>query len=227
VLAKDAVAAIVRGDHGDPFSVLGMHPSDVRGDLVVRTFAPHASRVDLLDAATGGVVAQLERIDESGFFAGTIRERAPFAYRLRMTIGDAIVDVDDPYRFGPVLGELDVHLIGEGTHLRLYEKFGAHPATMDGVAGVSFVVWAPNAKRVSVVGSFNAWDGRRNPMRYRSGIGVWELFVPAVPLGATYKYELLGPDGNLLPLKADPCARRRRALGRRRLARASPGGKRA
>ncbi len=206
MLAKDDVAAIARGDHGDPFSILGMHPGEVRGDLVVRTFAPQASRVDVLDAATGSVVSQLERIDESGFFSGVIRGRAPFAYRLRLTIGDAISDVDDPYRFGLVLGELDVHLIGEGKHLRLYEKFGAHAATMDGVAGISFVVWAPNAKRVSVVGSFNDWDGRRNPMRSRPEIGVWELFIPAVALGATYKYEVLGPHGDLQPLKADPFA---------------------
>ena len=206
MLAKDAIAAIVRGDHGDPFSILGMHPGDAKGDLPVRTFAPHASRVDLLEAATGSVVAQLERIDEAGFFSGVVRARAPFAYRLRLTVGDAIVDVDDPYRFGPVLGELDVYLIGEGKHLRLYEKFGAHATIVDGVAGISFVVWAPNARRVSVVGDFNAWDGRRNPMRFRPEVGVWEIFLPAIALGATYKYELLGPYGNLLPLKSDPFA---------------------
>jgi 1,4-alpha-glucan branching enzyme len=206
VLAKDAIGAIVTGDHGDPFSILGMHPGDVQGDLTIRTFAPQASRVDVLDAATGVVVANLERIDDAGFFAGDVRGRSPFAYRLRLRVGDRTVDVDDPYRFGPVLGELDVYLIGEGKHLRLYEKFGAHAATMDGVAGVAFVVWAPNAKRVSVVGDFNDWDGRRNPMRFRPDVGVWELFVPAVALGAIYKYELLGPTGNLLPLKADPFA---------------------
>jgi 1,4-alpha-glucan branching enzyme len=104
VLVKDAIAAIVRGDHGDPFSFLGMHPGEVRGDLVVRTFAPQASHVDVLDASTSGVVAQLERIDESGFFAGNIRGRGAFAYRLRLTVGQTIVDIDDPYRFGPVLG---------------------------------------------------------------------------------------------------------------------------
>jgi 1,4-alpha-glucan branching enzyme len=206
VLAKDAIGAIVTGDHGDPFSILGMHPGDVQGDLTIRTFAPQASRVDVLDAATGVVVANLERIDDAGFFAGNVRGRSPFAYRLRLRVGGRTVDVDDPYRFGPVLGELDVYLIGEGKHLRLYEKFGAHAATMDGVAGVAFVVWAPNAKRVSVVGDFNDWDGRRNPMRFRPDVGVWELFVPAVALGAIYKYELLGPTGNLLPLKADPFA---------------------
>jgi len=206
VLAKDTVAAIVHGDHGNPFSILGMHPGDIPGNLTIRAFAPHASHVDVLDAATGSIAAQLDRIDEAGFFAGIVRGRAPFPYRLRLTVGETIVDVDDPYRFGSVLGELDVYLIGEGKHLRLYDKFGAHATTMEGVAGVAFVVWAPNAKRVSVVGDFNAWDGRRNPMRFRPEIGVWEIFLPAIPLGATYKYELLGPYGNLLPLKADPFA---------------------
>ncbi len=106
----------------------------------------------------------------------------------------------------PSLSDLDVYLFGEGTHRRIYEKLGAHPVEIDGVAGVHFAVWAPNARDVSVVGDFNDWDGRRNPMRFRPDVGVWELFVPAVALGAIYKYELLGPTGNLLPLKADPFA---------------------
>ncbi|MBD5606861.1 MAG: 1,4-alpha-glucan branching enzyme, partial [Candidatus Eremiobacteraeota bacterium] len=177
------------------------------GDLEVRTFAPEAARVEVVDAATDGVVAELARVDHTGFFAGTVAgRRAPFAYRLRLTVGEAAVDVEDPYRFGPVLGDIDIYLIAEGKHLRLYDKYGAHATTMDGVDGVSFVVWAPNARRVSVVGSFNAWDGRRNPMRFRPGAGVWEIFLPAATLGSTYKYEILGPGGDLLPLKADPFA---------------------
>jgi 1,4-alpha-glucan branching enzyme len=149
----------------------------------------------------------LERIHPAGFFAGSVLKRdKPFPYRLRLTIGDTRTEIEDPYRFGNVLGEIDVHLIAEGRHRRLYEKFGAHAARMDGVAGTSFAVWAPNARRVSVVGDFNDWDGRRHPMRFRYEVGVWEIFLPGVANGRLYKFELLGPSGNLLPLKADPYA---------------------
>ena len=202
---KGAVASIVRGDHGDPFAVLGMHLED--GKLVVRAFLPQASRVEVLDAASGKVAAELARIDPAGFFAGSIAGVAkPFPYRLRLTIGDTQAEIEDPYRFGDVLGQLDMHLIAEGRHRRLYEKFGAHPAELDGVAGTSFALWAPNARRVSVVGDFNDWDGRRHPMRFRHGVGVWEIFLPGVAQGALYKFELLGANGALLPLKTDPYA---------------------
>jgi 1,4-alpha-glucan branching enzyme len=113
-------------------------------------------------------------------------------------------EAHDPYRFPPVLGEIDVYLLAEGSHRRMWERLGAHPRTIDGVEGVAFAVWAPNARRVSVVGDFNQWDGRRHPMRKRIEAGIWEIFVPGIPHGAVYKYELLGLDGALLPLKADP-----------------------
>jgi len=207
VLASAAIAAIVRGEHGDPFAILGPH-AEAEGDVIsIRAFVPQASRVVAIDAADGSVVADLPRIDEAGFFAGPAGERTrPFHYRLRLTIGESVTEIEDPYRFGPILGDIDVYLLGEGTHLRLYERFGAHSLAVDGVAGTSFVVWAPNARRVSVVGTFNDWDGRRNPMRRRGAAGVWELFLPGSHLGAPYKFELLGPHGNLLPLHADPFA---------------------
>ena len=202
---RGALESIVRGDHGDPFAVLGMHREG--SGLTVRAFLPQASRVQVIDAATGAAVADLERIHPAGFFAGSVLKRdKSFPYRLRLTIGDTRTEIEDPYRFGNVLGEIDVHLIAEGRHRRLYEKFGAHAARMDGVAGTSFAVWAPNARRVSVVGDFNDWDGRRHPMRFRYEVGVWEIFLPGVANGRLYKFELLGPSGNLLPLKADPYA---------------------
>ncbi|MBD5633145.1 MAG: 1,4-alpha-glucan branching protein GlgB [Candidatus Eremiobacteraeota bacterium] len=205
MLADGAVDAIVRGTHGDPFGVLGMH--DDSGEICIRAFQPQASRVEAIDVATGEPVAELVCIDAAGFFAGAIPGRSQtFRYRLRLTLGDAVSEIEDAYGFGPVLGKLDVHLIAEGKHLKLYEKFGAHQASLDGVLGGAFVVWAPNAKRVSVVGGFNDWDGRRNPMRFRSEAGVWEIFLPGVALGALYKYELLGPSYEPLPLKADPFA---------------------
>ena len=198
----NAIEAIVRGTHGDPFAVLGMH--ETAHGLTVRTFAPGAKRVAVIDAATDALVCELIRIDAAGFFSGDMSARTPFAYRLRVTSGADTFEVDDPYRFASVLGELDLHLIGEGRHARLWEKFGAHPMTLDGVEGVAFALWAPSARRASVVGDFNAWDGRRHPMRFHPGAGVWEIFVPAVRAGSIYKFELLGAHGELLPLRADP-----------------------
>ena len=128
------------------------------------------------------------------------------AYRLRVDWHGAPVDLDDPYRFPPWLGELDVHLLAEGNHLEAYEKLGAHPATLERVEGVAFAVWAPNARRVSVVGEFNNWDGRRHPMRLRHDCGVWEIFIPALKAGERYKYEIKGPHGGVPHLKADPYA---------------------
>ena len=178
-----------------------------RGDepLTVRVFWPGAESVTVLDHKTGRRVATLTKLHPEGFFAGPIeRRRNVFPYRLRFTAGDATWEAEDPYRFAPVLGALDVHLMAEGSHRRIYERLGAHPCTSDGVAGVAFAVWAPNAQRVSVVGEFNRWDGRRHPMRKRIEAGVWEIFVPGVERGALYKFELLAGNGKLLPLKTDP-----------------------
>ncbi len=201
-LAGGAILAIVRATHGDPFAVLGMHATD--GGVSVRAFLPNAARVAVVDIASQTVALELIRIDDAGFFAGDAAGRGRFAYRLRVTYGSTTLDVEDPYRFPPILGELDLYLSGEGRHARLWEKFGAHPVRLEGVDGVAFALWAPNARRASVVGDWNAWDGRRNPMRFHPGAGVWELFVPAARVGSVYKYELLGADGTLLPLRADP-----------------------
>ncbi|MFW5680039.1 MAG: 1,4-alpha-glucan branching protein GlgB [Pseudomonadota bacterium] len=188
------IRAIVEGRHGDPFAVLGRHGT------LLRTFQPGAAQVRVLDQGSR-VLGELQRIDPAGLFEGTLAGLASGgAYRLAV---DGRV-IEDAYRFGPVLGEMDVYLLAEGRHRRLYEKLGAHPCTKDGVDGVSFAVWAPNASRCSVVGEFNWWDGRVHVMRKRLECGVFEIFVPGVPKGAKYKYELLGPHGELLPLKADP-----------------------
>ncbi len=177
------------------------------GGLCVRAFLPQASAVAVLDAGSGEVIAELPRIDKTGLFAGPVKRKGePFAYRLRLATEAGEVDIDDPYRFPPLLGEMDVYLIAEGRHLRLDEKLGSRVATLDGVAGVAFAVWAPNASRVSVVGNFNDWDGRRHPMRFRAECGVWELFIPGIGEGELYKYEILGKDGQLQALKQDPFA---------------------
>ena len=209
--ADSELERIVHGDHNDPFSVLGMHTETLGGSdtIVVRTFQPQARQVAVVDRATGKVVANLPLIREQGLFAGPVEgKRQHFDYCLRILPhgNDDAYDIEDPYRFGPVLGELDIHLLVEGTHLRVFEKLGAHPTTLEGVAGTAFALWAPNARRVSVVGDFNGWDGRRNPMRCRYECGVWEIFLPNVGAGDIYKYEIKDRFGNLMAQKADPFA---------------------
>ena len=152
-------------------------------------------------------MTELARVHPAGFFAGSTGRAQRFAYRLRREDGGGITEIDDPYRFPSLLGELDLHLLGEGKDLRIYDHLGAHPREIEGVAGVAFAVWAPNARRVSVVGSFNNWDGRCHPMRLRPEDGIWEIFIPGVAVGAIYKYEIKAATGELLPLKADPLAR--------------------
>ncbi len=197
--------AIVHARHGDPFSVLGMHSAD--GGLIVRTFQPQADAVEIVDRKTGRRAASLTKVHPDGLFEGRLaRRKKPFSYRLRLTASDGPADIEDPYRFPPVLGDLDVHLLTEGSHLQTYERLGAHPCVLDGVSGTAFALWAPNAGRVSVVGDFNDWDGRRHPMRLRHACGIWELFLPALEPGARYKFEIVGPDGAVMPLKADPYA---------------------
>ena len=205
MLSPEVIAALAAARHNDPFAVLGLHEID--GALWVRTVQPDATAVAVLDAASGRVLAQLQRVHADGVFEGRIpRRRKRFQHRMRVSWGDAVLDIEDPYRFGQVLGETDVWLLAEGRHQRLYEKLGAHPATMDGVSGFSFAVWAPGAQRVALVGDFNHWDGRRHPMRLRRECGVWELFLPGIGAGACYKFEIRDAAGNLLPLKADPFA---------------------
>jgi 1,4-alpha-glucan branching enzyme len=198
---EDAVVSVVTGDHPDPFSFLGMHPAEEDG-FTVRVFLPGASTAEVV-SYDGDALGVLERIHPEGFFAGAVAQRVP--YRLRVAWEDGgEAEVEDPYRFPGVLGEQDLYLFGEGNHLRLYDTLGAHPMELKGAAGTSFAVWAPNARRVSVIGDFNLWDGRRHVMRKHPGVGVWEIFVPGVGDGALYKYEIRGPNGDLLPLKADP-----------------------
>ena len=201
-MVPEAAAAIANGQHGDPFAVLGPHAVD--GGVIVRVFRPGADSATVIDAS-GQALAALEATEQDGLFSGFMPGRSGGeAYRLRYTHGADSWEEEDTYRFGTLLGEQDVYFLAEGNHYRLYERLGAHPKTMDGVEGTAFAVWAPNARRVSVVGNFNSWDGRRHVMRQRHETGMWELFVPHIGRGEVYKYELIGRDGNVLPLKADP-----------------------
>ena len=192
--------AVIEGRHADPFRYLGPHEE---GDAtIVRVFLPQAEGAAIVDEQ--GRECDLERIHEAGLFEGRTAD-ATRRYRVRARYPGGEVELEDAYRFPPILSDLDLHLLGEGTHLHLYEKLGAHPMVLDEVAGVAFAVFAPNARRVSVVGDFNGWDGRRHAMRVR-GNGLWEIFVPEAKPAHHYKYEIVGPDGRMLPLKADPLA---------------------
>jgi 1,4-alpha-glucan branching enzyme len=201
LLESGAAQAIVEGRHGDPFAILGPHP--VGKEWVVTAFVPGAAKLILLPAAK--TAKPIEAAPVPGF-AGLFQASLPkkIAYRLHASSEGAEWEFEDAYRFGPVLGEMDEYLLGEGTHRRMWQVLGAHLISHEGVQGVHFAVWAPNAQRVSVVGDFNIWDGRRNPMRRRGATGVWEIFIPGLKEGSGYKYEIRTADGAILPLKADP-----------------------
>ena len=204
-MTKDAIdhgsaLAIVEGRHGDPYSVLGQHQHGK--DWVVTAFVPGAEKLWVLGDKGSKPLQAVQVQGLAGLFQARLGKRMD--YRLRAQGHGAEWEFDDPFRFGPILGEIDEYLLGEGTHRRIWQVLGAHLKTHEGVDGVHFAVWAPNAQRVSVVGDFNVWDGRRNPMRSRGATGVWESFIPGLKEGASYKYEIRGGDGALMPLKADP-----------------------
>ena len=203
-LAAGDIDALFAGLHDDPFRVLGLH--DGPKGLIATALVIGADRVEAFSLAgePGGVVPM---IDARGLFQGRVsfKERRPVKYRARGA-GGVEWWVTDPYSFGPVLGPVDDYLMAEGSHARLFDKMGAHRLDHEGARGFHFAVWAPNARRVSVVGAFNAWDGRRNAMRLRRGTGVWETFIPDIEEGVPYKFEIVGADGGVLPLKADPFA---------------------
>jgi 1,4-alpha-glucan branching enzyme len=205
------VAALFAARNADPFGLLGPHPVDSpQGRLwSIRAFQPRAVEAQIILPGQANPIP-MRRLRDTGFFEATLPSPsdvapAPSSYRLRFRneYGD-IWEVHDTYAFPYLLSEFDLYLMGEGRHYDTYEKLGAHVKTLEGVIGVHFAVWAPNARRVSVVGDFNGWDGRVNPMRSRGNSGIWELFVPEFDEGVIYKYEIVGPQNNILPLKADP-----------------------
>ena len=203
------IEAVAAGTCDDPFAVLGRHETRLAGRpaVIVRTMQPSASHVDLV---TPDGVTPMKPHRRAGLFEATVPlsgALGDFAYRLRVHEGSDVRELVDPYQFAQVLEDFDLHLFSEGTHYRAWEKFGSHRTTVDGITGVHFAVWAPNAQRVSVVGDFNRWDGRTHVMRRLVPSGVWEIFVPDLPEGACYKYEVRTHAGHLLE-KADPYAQR-------------------
>ncbi len=199
--SEDDVRALVEARHADPFGVLGPHETEA--GLVIRALVPRAETVEVVEIG-GAPVATLDRRDPGGFFEGRVDRPGRLSYFLRAANATDAWEFCDPYAFVGVLGDMDDYLLVEGTHRRLYERLGAHPMVHQGVEGVHFAVWAPNAQRVSVVGDFNEWDGRRHQMRKRVTSGLWEIFAPDLGEGTLYKYEIVGAHGELLPLKADP-----------------------
>jgi 1,4-alpha-glucan branching enzyme len=193
---------ILARDHAEPHAFLGAHPHD--GGAVVRAYRPGASKVVV---HAGGARVELEQAHPDGLFEGTVDGASvPFDYELQVDYpgGDSF-PVQDPYRFPPTIGDVDLHLVGEGRHEEVWAKLGAHVREHEGVAGTAFAVWTPSARSVSVVGDFNSWDGRLHPMRSLGASGVWELFVPGVGDGQRYKYEIRTQAGTV-QLRADPFA---------------------
>lgn len=189
-LRPDEIDALAGGRHGSPHDLLGLHPAGT--GCVARALLPGAEACELVDVATGRA-HPMERVHPVGLFEATLPGQSRFRHRFRERRGGVPRELEDPYRFLPSLGEQDLHFLAIGDDHRIHEKLGGHPRRLDGVDGVAFTVWAPHARRVSVVGDFNRWDGRAHPMRLLGASGIWELFVPGLGPGARYKYELVGP----------------------------------
>jgi len=202
-LAQDVAAQLTGGFLQDPFSVLGPHKGP--DDSVLYAFLPGAEGVQVLSRQDRRLLGELVPMEPAGLFAVRLDERVP--YLLRITWPGAVQETEDPYSFGVLLTDSDLHLFSEGRLFELAFTLGANPMVIDGVRGVRFAVWAPNARAVSVIGDFNTWDPRRNPMRLRHASGVWELFIPRLQPGDRYKFSIVSADGVRIPDKADPLAR--------------------
>ncbi|MDK7242046.1 1,4-alpha-glucan branching protein GlgB [Neisseria subflava] len=204
-IERDTVESLFLATHSDVFAYLGRHRL-AEGDEVVRVLIPGAVSVDIVNRRSGELIVPSEKIDERGFFVAVLPDDAPdYALRIRYTEDTEPVIEEDPYHFSSALQDMDSWLLAEGKHLRPYETLGAHFAELDGVKGVRFAVWAPNAQRVSVIGEFNDWDGRRHVMRFHRDNGIWDIFIPAVKLNALYKFEIRDANGDVRE-KADPYA---------------------
>ena len=196
-------ARLLRGLHADPFAYLGCHPDG--NDLIIRAYAPYARSVSVVKPRGKKPVADCDRLHEGGVFEARIdASKLKTGYQFIANYDGVEHRYDDPYGFGPDLGELDLHLLSEGKHAHLFNALGAHVKNHEGVDGTRFTVWAPNSAGVCVVGDFNAWSTTKHPMRSRGGSGIWELFIPGVGDGASYKYAIRDAQGLMQPLKADP-----------------------
>ena len=203
--ARKELERLLRGEHPDPHCILGAHPLDGSERLTVMIRALHPDAIGVEACLENGQVFPMKPIHPGGIYATKVTgQRWPFFYRLRFRFPDGTTwEEFDPYRFLPTLGEMDLYLSGEGTHHRIYDRLGAHLREVEGILGVSFAVWAPNARGVSVVGDFNFWNGRLYPMRSLGASGIWEIFLPGIAAGTRYKYEIRAAEGSLR-VKSDP-----------------------
>ncbi len=205
LLSKEEMEAVINGDHGNVFAVLGIHRDKGSKEAYIRAYLPHSKSIEALDRE-GNSLGVMTKLDERGFYQLNLGKTDNFDYKFRITNDkDFTYIAEDTYRFSPTLGDMDVYLLAEGNHLEMYKKLGAHVMEKDGVKGVGFAVWAPNAKRVSVVGAFNNWDGRVDVMRKHPSCGVWDIFIPNIGEGELYKYEVKTHNNDIF-LKADPVA---------------------
>ena len=206
----EEVFRLMGGECHDPYTILGIHPivckEPSRKYFAVRAFFPHAESVGVIDV-TDGSRYKMEKLHENGFFEAIIKDKPDFfTYRLEVTdITQTAFTVYDPYCFLPVLTDFDLHLFNEGNHHKIFEKLGAHVMTVNNIQGTLFAVWAPCARRVSVIGGFNQWDGRRHQMRCLGSSGIWEIFIPGICAGDIYKFEIKTPSGKIY-IKSDPYA---------------------
>jgi 1,4-alpha-glucan branching enzyme len=202
----DELMQIINAEHGDPHHMLGMHEVETGNGagLAVRAFIPQAEKITVVDASDPGKRYPMEKIHQDGFFEVVIMDRSKwFMYKFDIEGYGAQWTTYDPYSFSPVISDLDMYLFAQGTHYEIYNKLGAHPMRVQDVDGVLFAVWAPNARRVSVIGDFDAWDGRRCTMRSLASSGIWELFIPGLQQNDRYKFEIKTKSGALIQ-KQDP-----------------------
>lgn len=207
ILNEQEINALVSGKHEDVFSVLGMHQNSEKNRLIFRGFLPTALAVDVIDKVTQEKLLSLYLIEPSGLFEGFLEtKKTSVNYQFHVSYQETDLVIEDPYRFSSLLESNDLYLFGEGTHEQTYQWMGAHVCQIGEVEGVNFVVWAPDARRISVVGDFNFWDSRSHVMRKNLGGGVWDIFIPNVKGDVNYKYEIVSREGETLPLKANPYA---------------------
>ncbi|MDP3595970.1 MAG: 1,4-alpha-glucan branching enzyme, partial [Nitrospirota bacterium] len=204
------IERLVNAEYVNPYELLGPHQASIEGARAysVRAFAPDAQEARVILDVPGSHPVQMHRIHDAGLFEAILpKPNGPSRYRLQVTDSEGIVtERHDPYAFAPLISDHDLHLFSEGKLFKAYDTLGSHLRTINGVSGVHFVVWAPNAARVSVVGGFNRWDGRCHPMERRGATGLWELFVPDIPEGTLYKYEIRSQQTDAPFTKADPYA---------------------
>jgi 1,4-alpha-glucan branching enzyme len=204
ITPRQEMDRIIHADHYDPYTILGPH--EVDGGLIIRAFAPDTAEMAVIDIHNRADRLLMDKVDDAGFFETFIPGRKVFAYDLHRVNYQGETSIGrDPYSFLPLLGEMDLYLFNEGNHYEIHKKLGAHIMEVDGATGVRFAVWAPNARRVSVTGDFNGWDGRRYAMRTLGSSGVWEIFIPGLGAGTVYKYEVKAQNGDIF-LKSDPYA---------------------